>query len=43
MYEYICARALYDLSGFDFDWINSEEFLEKFNKEILEIRKQLST
>lgn len=43
MYEYICARALYDLSGFDFDWINSEEFLEKFNKEILEIRKQSST
>lgn len=43
MYEYICARALYDLSGFDFDWINSEEFLEKFNSEILEIRKQSST
>lgn len=43
MYEYICARALYDLSGFDFDWINSEEFLEKFNNVILEIRKQSST
>lgn len=34
-YEYVCAKALYDLSGFDYDWINSKDFLEKFNKQIL--------
>lgn len=40
MYEYICARALYDLSGSDFDWINSKDFLEKFNSTILKSRQQ---
>lgn len=36
IYEYICANALYELSGFDFEWSNSKEFLEKFNEKILE-------
>lgn len=40
MYEYICARALCDLSGADFDWCNSKEFLEKFNRMILDDRQQ---
>lgn len=40
MYEYICARALCDLSGADFDWSNSKEFLENFNCMILENRQQ---
>lgn len=38
-YEYVCAKALYDLSGFDYDWINSKDFLEKFNKQILDSNK----
>lgn len=38
-YEYVCARALYELSGFDFNWINSKDFLEKFNKQILDNKK----
>ncbi len=36
MYEYICAMALYELSGYDFTWANSKEFLEIFNSKILE-------
>lgn len=35
MYEYICANALYELSGYDFEWENSKEFLEKFNEKVL--------
>lgn len=35
-YEYLCAKILYDLSGFDFYWTNSREFLEKFNAQIIE-------
>ena len=35
MYEYICANLLYELSGYDFEWANSKEFLEKFNEKIL--------
>lgn len=35
MYEYICAKALYDISGYDFEWENSIEFLKEFNKKIL--------
>lgn len=35
-YEYLCARILYELSGFEFEWANSREFLEKFNDKILE-------
>lgn len=34
-YEYICAQALYDLSGCDFEWSNAKEFLEEFNKQII--------
>ena len=32
----MCANALYELSGYDFEWTNSKEFLEKFNEKILE-------
>lgn len=39
MYEYMCAKALYELSGYDFEWTNSKEFLEKFNKQIIEYRQ----
>ena len=42
MYEYICATALYEISGYDFTnedgtltWQTSREFLECFNKKIL--------
>ena len=35
-YEYLCANILYELSGFDFEWTNAKEFLEKFNDKILE-------
>lgn len=35
-YEYLCANILYELSGFDFEWTNSKEFLEKFNQAVLE-------
>ena len=46
MYEYICATALYKLSGYDFTnedgsltWNNSKELLEKFDEKILSDRK----
>lgn len=35
-YEYLCANILYELSGFDFEWTNSKEFLEKFNQAVIE-------
>ena len=42
MYEYICATALYEISGYDFSnedgtltWQTSREFLERFNEKIL--------
>lgn len=42
MYEHICAMALYELSGYDFtkedgtlSWANSQEFMEKFNAQML--------
>jgi hypothetical protein len=42
IYEYLCAKALYDLSGYDFTqedgtltWTNSKEFLERFNERII--------
>lgn len=46
-YEYICALALEQLSGFEFEadpdsgakWSTSKEFLEEFNKKILENRQ----
>ncbi|MBQ9277000.1 MAG: hypothetical protein IJ224_00040 [Lachnospiraceae bacterium] len=41
-YEYICANALYELSGYDFSnadgtlkWTTSKELLELFNAELL--------
>lgn len=47
MYEYICATALYELSGCDFTnedgsltWTNSKEFLDRFNEKILSDRKR---
>ncbi len=47
MYEYICATALYELSGYDFTnedgsltWNNSKEFLERFNERILSDRQR---
>lgn len=38
-YEYICARALYELAGCDFNWVNSKDFLEKFNEKIIREKK----
>ncbi len=38
-YEYLCARILYELSGFDFYWTNSKDFLDGFNQKIIESRK----
>ena len=34
-YEYLCAYALYKISGYDFDWATTDEFMEKFNKQVL--------
>lgn len=34
-YEYLCAYALYQLSGFDFEWSTTDEFIEKFNSQII--------
>lgn len=46
MYEYICANALYEISGYDFakengelTWSTSKEFIEVFNEQILSERK----
>ena len=46
MYEYICATALYEISGYDFmrengelTWSTSKEFIEVFNEQILGERK----
>lgn len=46
MHEYICATALSELYGFDstnedgtLTWSNSKDFLEQFNKKILEDNK----
>ncbi len=38
-YEYLCAYALYKISGYDFFWATTDEFIEKFNKQILEERE----
>ena len=38
-YEYICARALYELAGCDFNWVNSKDFLEKFNEKVISEKK----
>ena len=39
MYEYICANALYELSGYDFEWSNSKNFLERFNEQVIKDRQ----
>lgn len=46
MYEYICASAFYEISGYDFTkengeltWSTSKEFIEVFNEQILSERK----
>lgn len=35
VYEYLCAYALYKISGYDFFWSTTDEFMEKFNEEVL--------
>lgn len=35
IYEYLCAYALYQISGYDFFWSTTDEFMEKFNAQIL--------
>ena len=35
IYEYLCAYALYKISGYDFFWSTTDEFMEKFNKQVL--------
>ena len=47
MYEYICASALYELSGYDFTkkdgtltWVTSKEFIERFNEQVLNDKKE---
>ncbi len=35
VYEYLCAYALYQISGYDFFWSTTDEFMEKFNEQIL--------
>lgn len=39
MYEYLCARILYELSGSDFYWTNSRDFMVGFNEKIIENRQ----
>ena len=34
-YEYICAQALYELSGYDFEWSNAENFIKGFNEQVI--------
>lgn len=49
MYEYLCAEALYQLSGYDFTgekgsgartWTNSKELVERFNEQMLADRNR---
>lgn len=35
VYEYLCAYALYKISGYDFFWSTTDEFMEKFNEEVI--------
>lgn len=35
VYEYLCAYALYQISGYDFLWSTTDEFMEKFNEQVL--------
>lgn len=36
MYEWVCSKALDEISGFDFSWSNSKEFLKAFTDKIIE-------
>lgn len=38
-YEYLCARILYELSGFDFNWTNARDFIDGFNQSIIESKQ----
>jgi len=38
-YEYICASALYELSGYEFEWTNCKDFLYKYNEKIIAERQ----
>ena len=35
VYEYLCAYALYQISGYEFFWSTTDEFMENFNAQIL--------
>ena len=35
VYEYLCAYALYQISGYEFFWSTTDEFMDKFNEQIL--------
>lgn len=34
-YEYLCAYALYKISGYDFEWATTDEFMTKFNEYVV--------
>lgn len=34
-YEYLCAYALYKISGYDFEWATTDEFMLKFNEYVV--------
>lgn len=34
-YEYLCAYALYKISGYDFEWATTDEFMMKFNEYVV--------
>lgn len=34
-YEYLCAYALYKISGYDFEWATTDEFMIKFNEYVV--------
>lgn len=36
MYEWVCSKVLDEISGFDFSWSNSKEFLKAFTDKIIE-------
>lgn len=34
-YEYLCSYALYKISGYDFEWSTTDEFMLKFNEYVV--------
>ena len=38
IYEYLCSYALYKISGYDFEWSTTDEFIKKFNNYVIENR-----